>query len=356
MIRAEATTADRDRRLSPAVVAALVEAGATRMLAPASLGGGEVDLPSWAVAVEDLARADGSAGWTAMTTSATSSLAWYLPPDAAAEVFGSPKSVIAGTAAPVGRAVPVDGGHRVDGRWGWGSAVPLCDWVVGGALTPEGPRLMIFPAADVTVHDTWHAAGLRATGSHDWEVAGAFVPTRRQVWPPALRVPGPLPTFPFFAFLAVGVAAVGLGIAARAVEEVEALAVVKTPQYASAVLAEQVGAQHDLGVAEARLSAARAFLHAEVAARWADAVAGSPGSVRDRARLRLACSHAAAEAASVTRLAFDLGGGSSVFEDAPLQRCLRDAHVAAQHSIVSRRLFETYGKVRLGVPTDTSRL
>jgi alkylation response protein AidB-like acyl-CoA dehydrogenase len=59
---------------------------------------------------------------------------------------------------------------------------------------------------------------------------------------------------------------------------------------------------------------------------------------------------------SVTRLAFDLGGGSSVFEDSPSQRCLRDAHVAAQHAMVSRRLFETYGKIRLGVPTDTTRI
>ncbi|MFE9749612.1 acyl-CoA dehydrogenase family protein [Saccharothrix saharensis] len=356
LIRAEAAQADRDRRLSPAVVAALVEAGATRMLAPASLGGGELDLPSWVVAVEDLARADGSAGWTAMTTSATSSLAWYLPPDTAAEVFGPPKSVVAGTAAPVGRAVAADGGHHVTGRWGWGSAVPLCDWVVGGAITPDGPRLVLFPAADVTVHDTWHAAGLRATGSHEWEVAGAFVPARRQVWPPAMRVPGALPAFPFFAFLAVGVAAVCLGIAARAVEEVEALAVTKIPQHVAGLLAEQPDAQRDLGVAEARWSAARAFLHAEVAQRWAAAVAGRPGTDVDRARLRLACSHAAAEAVSVTRLAFGLGGGTAVFEDSPLQRCLRDAHVAAQHAMVSRRLFETYGKVRLGVPTDTTRL
>ncbi|XVS62623.1 acyl-CoA dehydrogenase family protein [Actinosynnema sp. CA-299493] len=356
LIRAEAAKADHDRRLSPAVVAALVEAGATRMLAPASLGGGEVDLPSWVAAIEDLARADGSAGWTAMTTSATSSLAWYLPPDTAAEVFGSPKSVIAGTAAPVGGVVAADGGHHVTGRWGWGSAVPLCDWVVGGAMTPDGPRLMIFPSSDVTVHDTWHATGLRATESHEWEVADAFVPARRQVWPPAVRVSGPLPAFPFFAFLAVGVAAVGLGIAARAVEEVEALAVTKTPQHSRGLLAEEADAQRDLGVAEARLSAARAFLHAEVAARWASAVAGVPSTPQDRARLRLACSHAATEAASTTRLAFDIGGGSSVFESSPLQRCLRDAQVAAQHAIVSRRLFETYGKVKLGIPTDTTRL
>jgi alkylation response protein AidB-like acyl-CoA dehydrogenase len=288
LIRTDAAKADHDRRLSPAVVAALVEAGATRMLAPASLGGGEVDLPSWVVAIEDLARADGSAGWTAMT--------------------------------------------------------------------PDGPRLMLFPSSDVTVHDTWHAAGLRATESHEWEASGAFVPARGQVWPPAVRVSGPLPVFPFFAFLAVGVAAVGLGIAARAIEEVEALAATKTPQHAQGLLAEQAEAQRDLGVAEARLSAARAFPHAEVADRWAAAVAGQASTIQERARLRLACSHAATESASITRQAFDIGGGTSVFENSPLQRCLRNAHVAAQHAIVSRRLFETYGKVKLGIPTDTTRL
>jgi hypothetical protein len=48
-----------------------------------------------------------------MTTSATSSLAWYLPPDTAAEVFGSPTSVVAGTATPVGRAAEC--GHHVTG-------------------------------------------------------------------------------------------------------------------------------------------------------------------------------------------------------------------------------------------------
>ncbi|MFI9814759.1 acyl-CoA dehydrogenase family protein [Saccharothrix variisporea] len=356
LIRAEAATAERDRALTAAVVAALVEAGATRMLAPASLGGGEMDLPSWLVAVEDLARADGSTGWTAMTTSATSALAWYLPPDGAAEVFGSPTSVVAGTAAPLGRGSSVEGGYRVTGRWGWGSAVPLCTWVAGGAVTPDGPRFVLFPRSAVTVHDTWDAAGLRATASHEWEVSEEFVPARRAVWPAAAVVDAPMARFPFIAFLALGVAAVGLGIAARAVEEAAALAVVKTPQYTSSVLASQASAQIDLASAEARLSAARAFLHTETAARWAAAVSGAPTSDLDRARLRLACSHAAAEAASVTRLAFDLGGGSGVFADSPLQRCLRDAHVAAQHGLVSRRLFETYGAVRLGVATDTSRL
>ncbi|MEV0679621.1 acyl-CoA dehydrogenase family protein [Actinosynnema sp. NPDC050436] len=356
LIRSEAATAEAGRALTDPVVAALVSSGTTRLLAPARLGGRELDLPSWLVEVEALARADGSTGWTAMTTSATSALAWYLTEDGAREVFGDPASVIAGTAAPAGSATAADGGYRVTGRWGWGSAVPLCDWVVGGARTATGATFAIFRRDEVTVLDTWHAAGLRATASHEWEAADVFVPARRAVWPAAAEATGPLPRFPFTAFLALGVAAVALGIAARAVEEVEALAVVKTPQHATAPLAEQTGAQLDLATAEARLSAARAFLHAEVAARWADAVADVPAAVADRARLRLACSHAAAEAASVTRLAFDVGGGSSVFESSALQRCLRDAHVAAQHGLVSRRLFETYAQVRLGVATDTSRL
>jgi hypothetical protein len=57
----------------------------------------------------------------------------------------------------------------------------------------------------------------------------------------------------------------------------------------------------------------------------------------------------------VTQKAFAAGGGSSVFESSALQRCLRDVHVAAQHTVVSRRLFETYAMLRLGLQPDMSR-
>lgn len=358
LVRSEAAEAESGRRLTEPVVRALVDAGATRMLAPARYGGAELDLPTWVRALEELAHADGSTGWCAMTTSATSTLSWFLDDDAADEVFGDPTSVAAGTPAPLGRTEPADGGDTVTGRWSWGSATPHCDWIVGGAIVGARPRIMVFDARDVTVHDTWHAAGLRATGSHDFEVTGAFVPTRRQVWPPGSRpvLAGPIPAFPYFGYLAMGVAAVALGIAGRAVEEIEALAVAKTPQYAATRLAEQTGAQLDIATAEARLSAARAFLHDELAQCWQAALSGREVTVPRRARLRLACSHAAAEAAEVTRLAFATGGGSSVFDSSALQRCLRDAHVAGQHAMVSRRLFEAYAKVRLDVPTDTARL
>ena len=40
-------------------------------------------------------------------------------------------------------------------------------------------RVVFFPIADVTLHDTWHAAGLCGTGSGDMEVKDLFVPAGR---------------------------------------------------------------------------------------------------------------------------------------------------------------------------------
>ncbi|MFS8103396.1 hypothetical protein LFM09_40345 [Lentzea alba] len=357
LIRAEADTAERDRRLTDPVVAALVDHGVHRLIAPKRYAGAELDLPSWSREIQELSRSDTSTGWTAMTCTISSSLAWYLPVEAADEVFGDPRALIAGTAAPLGRAVAAEDGYRVTGRWGWGSAVTHASWVIGGTLTPAGPRLAVYPRADVTIHDTWHAAGLRATSSHEFSLTDAFLPFRRAVWPIGCTpgIEGPVTVFPYFSFLAAGVASVCLGVARRAIDEIEALAQAKTPQHATTRLAEQTGVQIELALMEARLSAATAFLDEALSTAWEFASNGTPAPDPVKARLRLACSFASGEATEVTQKAFAAGGGSSVFESSALQRCFRDVHVAAQHTVVSRRMLETYSMLRLGLGPDMSR-
>ena len=60
--------------------------------------------------------------------------------------------------------------------------------------------------------------------------------------------------------------------------------------------------------------------------------------------------------ADAVDLAYDAGGGSSVFTANALQRCFRDVHTGTQHLQVSTRIYETVGRLLFGLETDASTL
>ena len=219
-------------------------------------------------------------------------------------------------------------------------------------------HVMFFPAADVTFHDTWHTHGLRGTGSLDFSVDGARVPKGRSVVPAsgARYVDSPLAAFPNFTLLAIGVAAVALGIGRRAIDEIVALGVDKRPQFSQRTIAQMGTNQSDLARAEGRLSAARAYLFDEVGRAWQAVLAGDHVDVAARARMRLAGAHAAESAAAVVDACYTMAGGTAVYESSALQRCLRDVHVATQHIMVAPRLYETMGKHLFGLPIESSMI
>ena len=359
LVRAASDDGERARRLPDELVTALRDASLLRMCVPAVYGGPEVDPLSLMEAIEAVAQADGAAGWCVMIASTTSSLASYLPREYAAEIYGNPRAITGGAFAPGGRGVAVDGGHRVTGRWGWGSGTAHCDWIVGGTRTDADEfHVMFFPAGDVTIVDTWYATGLRGTGSNDFTVDGVVVPAGRSV--ELLRATrheaSPLGRFPNFSLLACGVASSLLGIARRAVEEIVLLAGQKTPMFAPKRLSEFAMAQIEIASAEAAIGAARAFLDHEVGVAWDLVQAGDPVPVVQRARIRLACTYAGQEAARAVDRCYHTAGGSAVFDNNPLQRCFRDVHTATQHLRVSPRLLETVGKIRLGIDGESAML
>ena len=202
------------------------------------------------------------------------------------------------------------------------------------------------------------AHGLRGTGSNDFSVEGAFVPDGRSVQPMVAhrQVDCRLAAFPNFSLLASGVAAVSLGVARHAIDEFTELAQGKRPQYSSRTLSQSGMVQAEVAKAEATLRSARAFLFDELARAWDAAQQGDRIDVATRARIRLACVHAAESAATATDVVYTLAGGTSVFESSPLQRCLRDAHVATQHLMVSPRLYETLGRLFVGIDIDAGTL
>ncbi len=357
--RQGAEASETARRLDQAVVEALVAAGLMRLCVPAVYGGPEVDPVTLVDVLATVAEGDGAAGWCAAIASTTSSMALFLEPAAAKEIYGDPAVVTGGAYAPSGRGERSDGRWRVTGRWMWGSGTSHCQWITGGTLCADGTfRLCFFPASSVTRHDTWFASGLRGTGSGDFSVEGVLVDDAHTVQPLAPRpaVDSALARFPTFGLLAAGIAATTLGMARRAIDEVVTLAGAKTPTLTTRTLAQSTLAQLDIARAEAALGGARAFLRDELATAWAIVQAGDPVPVEQRARVRLAVSHAVQHAAGAVDLAYGVGGGTSVFDSSPLQRCFRDVHTATQHLMVTSRWYETYGRLRLGQAIDDSTL
>jgi alkylation response protein AidB-like acyl-CoA dehydrogenase len=279
--------------------------------------------------------------------------------------------VLGGVFAPRGQAVSVNGGFRVNGRWPFASGCQHCDWLMGGCVVAKEDgsprtlesgapdvRLMLAPAAQVTIHDTWHVAGLRGTGSHDIEFDDLRIPAglSASVFTDPPVQPGPLYLFPLFGLLAVAIAAVSLGVARGAVDDFVTMAAAKTPTGSRRRLAERAVAQAEVAQAEASLRAARGLVMESAARAYEVASERGEVPVAERLSLRLAATNAASVGAEVTTTAYRLGGGSALYDSSPLQRRFRDAQAATQHMLVGPATWELTGRLLLGMDTDVDQL
>ena len=370
LLAAHSGEGERSRRLPREVVEALVAGGFFRMLVPSSLGGGESDPATFVATVEELARRDASAGWCIAACATSGMVAAYIDEAAAQEVFGPGASVSGGVFAPRGTAYHESATYLVTGRWAFASGIDHCDWLMGGCMVFENGtrkmlgegrpdiRLALFPASEVEVIDTWSVSGLRGTGSHDMQVHEIRVPADRTTSlltdKPLER--GPLYAFPIFGLLALSIAGVALGIARTALDDITELAGGKTPTLSSRRLADRAATQAGVARAEAAWRAARELLYAEIERGWAEARLHGEVSVPEKAALRLAATHATTASAGIVDAAYDLGGGTSIYETSPLQRHFRDIHAVTQHMLVGPQTWELTGRLLLGLQTEVEQL
>jgi indole-3-acetate monooxygenase len=362
---------ERERRLPLDVVAELAATGLFALCVPRSLHGEEAPPTTLIRVIEELALGDAAAAWCVMIGATSGLVAGWLDKTAAHEIFArAPEAVAGGVFTPAGRAVVVPGGYRVTGRWAFASGCQHCAWLMGGCVVEDNAvsrslkgripdsRMMIFPAAEAHVHDTWRVVGLCGTGSHDIEVRDLFVPKERSVslLTDRPRETGPLYHFPVFGLLAIGVSAVALGLARAAIGEFALLAVSKQPTGSARILAERPTVQADIARAEAEVSAARSYLLEIVDGAYECARQRAEVALGLRARVRLAATHATLSAAKAVDQMYQAAGSTSIYEMSPLQRYFRDVHVVTQHMAVAPPTLELAGRVLLGLDTDVSLL
>jgi alkylation response protein AidB-like acyl-CoA dehydrogenase len=336
-----AVAADEAGHLDREVVDALAATGINRLLLPTELGGFAASPRRTVEVVEQLAAADGSTAWAAAIGFGTNHFAGYLPPAGAAEVFADPdRSNAAMFAALAEVSEAPDGTLRLTGRWPFTSNCEQAAWIGLAARFPgeASPRLVFVPRSQVTIHPTWHVAGLRATASHDTSVADIEVHRQHtcsfadRPWPE-----GPLWRLPLFVVVAPPLAAVSLGIARGALDEVNRQAVSRRAQMRGSLLDDPVG-MADLAGADVQLRGSRAGLLAIADECWARAEAGKPVDRALQARAFLTAQHCTDVAVEVCATAHRLGGGAAAYLTSPLLRALRDVETARQHTMFSRGL------------------
>ncbi|MBV9577788.1 MAG: acyl-CoA dehydrogenase family protein, partial [Chloroflexi bacterium] len=341
-IEAAADQIEHDRALPRDLVDALIDAGLFRMVLPCSLGGLELDLPTYVRVIEEVARADASVAWCLGQANGLCNYVTYAEPSVALAVFAGGRTILAngpGEGNRPGRAVPdaSSGGYRITGKWMFASGFPHATWLlaicnVTSESGEDASRLMLVPKDRVTVHDAWHVSGLRGTGSQSFSLEEELVPFERaiRVAPATQRESGPLGAFNNNGFFGPAFGSVALGIAHASLAAIVDFAAGKVPRGTDRSIRESATVQLSIAQAHARLAAARGYLHDTLISVWDSAVTTGAVTLDQRVALRLAATHATHEAAAVVDTAYTLAGSNAIFENRPFERRFRDVHAVTQ--------------------------
>ncbi|MEP7454106.1 acyl-CoA dehydrogenase family protein [Phyllobacterium sp. SB3] len=349
---------EKIRRLPKAVVDELKARGIFRMLAPNRFGGQELDFPLALERIKHISAIDASIGWVSAINSGACLMLAKLPIGSLEVIYkGGPDQIIAGSAQAHGIGTRVPGGWQVTGRWPLASGCNAADWIIAAfkADLAGGPeertivRAMLLPANRFVIEDTWHAMGLRGTGSHHISIDKAFVPGDYVIslGLGTLSIDKPLYRHPPH-LIALTHGAVQLGIARAAMEDLLGLQRVRPIDDPSG---HHELVHFELGKCVAKLKAAEAVFERQVDVNWSDTCAGLPPEPTKLTATIQTGVHVAQETLDIVRRCFQLAGSAAIYEGLSLERRLRDIHVATQHGLIKRANFTAGGKALL----DSSR-
>ncbi|MCC5033399.1 hypothetical protein DMH02_009250 [Streptomyces sp. WAC 00631] len=351
---------ERERKLPDATVRAIDDARLSSLWTASAYGGLETDVRTMGEVAKALSHYCPSTSWVVNNINGSNLLATKFPQAARDEVFGAdPGAKLASVFAATGTAVRTEGGYLLTGSWPYASGILHDDWTILVAREvdrdgePVGGLSLLVPTADVTIEDTWHTVGMRATGSHTVVLREAFVPGHRVIsgerqrgrenttdvtLPPLLRTAA-------IAAMAVVCASVvvGIGQAARAfvVDKAPGRGVAPsryTSQPDSQTFVSALG-RTALTIDAAELHVNRAADVLDEAAREAT---GIPESELRRIRGDVG------QAVNLVTVALDelmwAHGAAAFAESNPLQQYWRDGNTAARHALLNPRIGqELYG-------------
>ena len=373
-IAARARETEQLRRVHADTIRELHEAGLMRLMQPARFGGSELWLDDLMNVVFEIGKVCASSAWV---YSNLASHAWNIGQfelQAQEEVWGNDPDALAATglAFPCGKAMPVDGGYRLSGRWPFCSGINASSWMLVGAMTEQegGPPQRCFflvHEKDFTVYDNWNTFGLTGTGSHDVEIKDAFVPAHRsvsaEIFAAAQHLPGaklydnPLYAMPTFAAFAYVLCATPVAAAKGAVEQLTANLRQRAGTYTGARLAELNSVQIRIAEASACVEFAETVIRRDWQALEECARKRDYPSMETKLSWKRNAAFATQLAVRAVDALMPASGAGGLSAEGPLQRQFRDIHAASAHIALTWDIHgAAYGQSALGLPSPAGFL
>jgi alkylation response protein AidB-like acyl-CoA dehydrogenase len=368
LARERAQQTEADRRVGDDMIERMRQADLFRIMQPRSYGGFEYGFDVFAQVVAAIAGGCGSTGWVYGLLASHQWLIACFPKAAQDEVWQDRTALAAGTYAPVGQAVAVDGGYRLSGVGSFCSGCDNAQWQLLGGMIPQPdaaatPGFFLLRSADCVIDDNWHTMGLAGTGSKNIVARDVFVPAHRTLafaeltdaTAPGMRAnPNPLYRQSFLAVLPITIVSPVLGMAEGALADFLAMAGVRTTRGAVAGgnrrMAELTTVQMRVAEASACIDAARLLMFRDLAEAFETAARGDPIGVDMRLRNRRDQAFCVRLLVGAIDALFLAAGGQGLFLEQPLQRAWRDAHAAASHiSLNWDSTGSMYGQFMLGL-------
>lgn len=361
-----------DRRVSADVTQLLKEAGLYRVVQPRRFGGYELDLETLRRLAFEIGRGCTSTGWCYGLSAAASWVLGMFEEEAQHDVWGQDRdALLASCIAPTGKAVPVDGGYRLTGRWSFGSNSDNAQWLSLGAMVEQGegqpprPIFLLVPQDAYQIIDNWHTVGLAGTGSKDIAIETAvFVPAHRTVSFSAVleqEAPGgdvhdaSLYRVPFLSGFPPLLANPAVAALRGAIDEFAASIAARSTRGAFAgggtSIAQFGHVQSAIAQAEAAVDAAQLILQRDLQLVTDLVAAGQKLSTEQRITLRRGHAYAVRLCVEAINALYEVVGGTGIQLSNGVQRAWRDIHAVAHHISVNWHAVSTmYGQMRLGLP------
>jgi len=351
-IRARAEETERNRTISPAIIAKIRDAELLRTTRPKEFGGFEFDA---VVALEialTISAACASTGWAVNGALSNGISFGHYPIETQRELWGGGADPFSCACfAPTGAAVPAGGGYVLTGKWSFASGVDHASWIRLGAfikspdaVAPADGAFFLLPTSEVEIEDNWFVYGLCGTGSKNIIVRDAFVPEHRVLRfadARAGRAAGPhhhqnpLYRLPLLVLGASMLASTAVGAAKGAVADYLEMTTGRKTRGALAggglAMAEFATVQLRFAEASAAAEAAELILLTNLRNAMAKLRAGEDITVADRIRARRDQAYATRLALQAVEALNASTGGAGLQLGNPIQRAWRDVNAVARH-------------------------